>query len=110
MGNFEAVHGDNSVNLKSAVDSNERTHDIPVDGTVYDNEQVLYLIRCLPLKVGYTAEFDIFPVQSGTVSHCRIDVTGTETVPWQGGEMDCYAIKLAVFAAGVFVVINPCCP
>jgi tetratricopeptide (TPR) repeat protein len=101
LGDFRATYSPDAVQLVSNIKGAKSTRDFAVEGPVYDNEQAMYVIRSLPLKDGYSASFDIFPVQSGAVSQCRIRVTGTEKMSWQGGEMDCFAIELSVYAQGI---------
>jgi len=69
---------------------------IDVDSAIYDNEQVIQMIRALPLKRGYRAQFKIFPVQSGVVCKCTIHVTGIEKVTVPAGTFECYRILLEV--------------
>ena len=78
MGDFRAAYQPGKVALEVTHDGKPTTLDIPVEGTVYDNEQVIYLLRRLPLKEGYTARFPIFPVMGGAVVECRIRVDGRE--------------------------------
>lgn len=101
MGTFEADYKEGAVELKSTVNGKETTRSFTVRGTVYDNEQALYVIRALPLEVGYNAEFDIFPVQSASSAQCKIRVTDIQNVSWAGGEMECYAVKLAVYSGEI---------
>ena len=63
MGDFQADYTPGEVALKIDRQGKVTTQQIDVKEVVYDNEQVLYLIRRLPLKVGYEAAFPIFGVQ-----------------------------------------------
>ncbi len=101
LGTFNANYGDGSVDLAVRAGGTETRRDISTHGTVYDNEQALYVIRRLPLKVGYSAAFPIFPVQGGVVVDCRIEVTGRETVSVGAGSFDCYKVELAVYSGAV---------
>jgi len=101
LGDFTARYKPDKVELTTITTAGKREQQIKLDSTVYDNEQALYLIRRLPLSEGYAARFSIFPVQSGTVSECRITVTGKERLSVSVGEFDCYAVELAVYSAQV---------
>ncbi len=101
LGDFRAAYSPGSVKLTSKTTGTELTKNFVPPGPVYDNEQALYVIRALPLKEGYSASFDIFPVQSGVISECRIRVTGTEKLTFIAGEIECFAIELSVYAQGI---------
>lgn len=100
-GDFQAEYASDRVKL--AVSGAAREHsvrDIEVDGVCFDNEQVLYLIRRLPLAEGYSATFPIFTVQGGSRVECRIGVVGKERVEVPAGSYDCYKVDLDVLVAG----------
>jgi tetratricopeptide (TPR) repeat protein len=101
LGDFQATYSPGAVQLVSNIKGAKSTKDFAVKGPVYDNEQAMYVIRSMPLKDGYSASFDIFPVQSGVVSECRIRVTGTEKVRLRPGLIECFAIELSVYAQGI---------
>jgi hypothetical protein len=100
LGQFKGVYGRDSVELTAKSDGKDNKRTIDIGGPVYDNEQVLYLIRRLPLANGYQARFDIFPVMGGAVMEGRIQVTGTEKIAVPAGSYDCFAIALSVWAEG----------
>jgi tetratricopeptide (TPR) repeat protein len=101
MGTFEANYSEEAVTLKTTINGNETVRNFDVSGAVYDNEQALYVIRSLPLAVGYEVEFNIFPVQSASIARCKIRVTDIQKIPWAGGEMECFAVKLAVYSGDI---------
>ncbi len=101
MGRFEAAYSTAKVQLDATADGKTSTRSFGLAGPVYDNEQVLYLIRRLPLKEGYSATFSIFPVLSGTQVKCTVEVVGREDVPGPGGEKTaCHKVSLKVLASG----------
>ena len=72
---------------------------VTVDEPVFDNEQVLFLIRRLPLATGYRASIPIFPVLTGATGVVvPIEVTGTEKVTVPAGTFDCYKLSLSLYA------------
>jgi len=101
LGDFRAVYAPTSVELTVVGQGKETQRRIGLTGPVYDNEQVLYLLRRLPLKEGYDATFSIFPVMSGAAVDCGIEVAGRERVIAPAGEFDCFKIELKVPAQGV---------
>ena len=101
LGDFTAEYKPDKVKLTVTAGEKETTREIKLDSAVYDNEQVLYLIRRMPLQEDYTARFQIFPVQSGAVSECKIAVTGKEKLTVSAGTFDCYAVELTVYVGQV---------
>ena len=101
MGDFEAEYGPDKVELTVTAAGKQTTREIRLDSAVYDNEQVLYLIRRMPLQEEYSTQFSIFPVQSGTVTECKITVTGKEKVTVSAGMFDCHAVELAVYVGPI---------
>ncbi len=97
LGDFKAKYNSGSVEYSGTFADSAQTRTIPIDSVVYDNEQVIHVIRSMPLAVGYSRSFNIFPVQSGMVTNCKINVTGIEMADWSGGEIECFAITLSVY-------------
>ena len=104
LGLFHATYGKGTVNLLTKVQGQENKLDIPVSEKIYDNDQVLYLLRRLPLEKGYQAVFDILPIQGGTPLTCRIKVTGQKQITVPAGLFDCYELDLAVLAGGAMAL------
>lgn len=72
------------------------TRQLSLDRAVYDEEQLVQLLRCLPLAVGYKV---ILPILDGSrISEVNIEVTGRETVAAPAGTFD--AFRLIVRRAG----------
>ena len=91
LGEFSAEYNDENVILKVA---GKDEKNIPSNGLVFDNEQVLMMMRMLPLSEGYSCKFKIFPVISGLVTECEISVLGLETIDSSSGEYECYKVSL----------------
>ena len=92
LGTFSAEYGDKKVTLQV----NDKPKKLfNVDGIVYDNEQVLCMLRLLPLSENYSCSFSIFPVQSGVITESKVKVLAKEAVKVPAGEFNCYKISLA---------------
>jgi len=100
-GNFAAEYSKNNVKLTTDTQDNKNTRDIPVNQVVYDNEQVLYLIRRMPLAEGYEGSFPIFTVQGSAIVECRIKVLAVEDVNVEAGTFKCYKTDLSVYSQEV---------
>jgi hypothetical protein len=99
MGDYRAFYEPDEVTLTSTSNTGGRSaRTMDLDQPVYDNEQVIYLLRRLPLAQGYRASFMIFPVMGGSLAECRIEVVGTERVTVPAGTYDCYRMNLSVWA------------
>ncbi len=85
---------DYSVGKIVARRNGKHVKNVKLSKVAYDNEQAIFLIRTLPLKKGYEAEFPIYVPQSGSVVKCIVKVVDEEKVSWAGGEMLCYAVQL----------------
>ncbi|MDD5705654.1 MAG: tetratricopeptide repeat protein [Kiritimatiellae bacterium] len=101
MGEFSADYGPDRIKLTSKAGGTSASRDIPMDRVAYDNEQALFLIRRLPLAEGYSAAFEIFPVQGGAPVRCTIAVSGKEKVTVPAGTFDSYKLDLAVFSGAI---------
>ena len=64
-------------------------------GPVYDNEQILYLIRRLPLEVGYETSFDVTG-RPGLVATATLKVLAAETVSVPAGNFECFKVEVGV--------------
>jgi hypothetical protein len=101
LGDFVAAYEQDKVTLSTNIKGVDTTKAIAVSGPVFDNEEALMLMRRLPLAEGYSAKFQIFPVVSGNVADCQIDVTGTEEVTVPAGTVKCWTVKLAVYSGTI---------
>ncbi len=79
--------------------------EVQVPGPIFDNEQVIFLMRRLPLAKGYKAEFPIMSILSGASSlECRIRVMGREQVDIASEAHDCWKIRIQVYAGAMKAV------
>ena len=67
---------------------------IPTEGSVFDNEQVLHLLRRLPLKEGYQTKLTVFENVSKSVSIGDLKVEGVQHVKVAAGSFDTYKVNL----------------
>ncbi|MBN1905963.1 MAG: tetratricopeptide repeat protein [Deltaproteobacteria bacterium] len=87
---YNKDHIDLNYNFQGKTDIKE----IPLSNNVYDNEQVLYLIRRLPLEDNYVASFSIFSMQNGQIIKSELKTTGKETISVSAGTFECYGVEL----------------
>jgi hypothetical protein len=63
---------------------------------VYDNEEVVQLIRRLPLAEGYSTNISVVGLGAAIVIDVKLDVTGRETVTVPAGTFDTYKVNLGI--------------
>jgi hypothetical protein len=68
---------------------------VPVEYPAYDNEQVVQLMRRLPLEVGYKTTIPIVStLGGGTGIPISLEVKGRETVEVPAGKWECFEVLL----------------
>ena len=97
LGKIEASYeGDNVI---ITVDDKE-PQSFPKDAIAFDNEQIMVMLRRLPLNDAYTKEFNIFSPVNAKVIKCKVEVVGSDTVNVPTGSYDCYNVELSCFSEG----------
>jgi hypothetical protein len=70
---------------------------VPLDSTVYDNEEAVHLIRRLPLQVGYKTTLPVLPtLGAATTLSISLEVQGKETIEVPAGKFDCFVVHLGL--------------
>jgi hypothetical protein len=70
--------------------------EIDLNGVVYDNEEVIQLVRRLPLAADYKTTLSIFNgMGGGNWGWIVVEVTGQETVEVPVGSFACYKVELS---------------
>ncbi len=70
---------------------------VPVERSVYDNEEAMHTMRRLPLQVGYKTTMPVFStLGSGTVTGIGLEVLGKEMVETPAGKFDCLRVHLGI--------------
>lgn len=92
--NNKAQYNKDHVDLEYNFQGKTDIKEIPLSNNLYDNEQVLYLIRRLPLEDNYVASFSIFSMQNGQIIKSQLKTTGKETISVSAGTFECYSVEL----------------
>ena len=83
---------------------------IDLTGVVYDNEEVVQLMRRLPLAADYKTTLHIFTgLGGGNIIPLEAKVTGQEKVEVPAGTFDCYKVELSMHTPDV-LVFHGCAP
>ncbi|GEM_PF-3902617 len=67
---------------------------IAVPDVIYDNDEIIFLGRTLPLAEGYYAEIPNFVVTQFSAPVVSFAVTSTETITVPAGTFDCYKVRI----------------
>jgi hypothetical protein len=96
LGDFRVEYGDKRIRLEITGAGGEIKRDVDVSDIVYDSEQLVHLVRRLPLVEDYKISFPVFAVMMGTVVDCNTAVIGKEQITTGAGTFDCYRVNLAI--------------
>ncbi|HVM47054.1 MAG TPA: tetratricopeptide repeat protein, partial [Candidatus Acidoferrum sp.] len=95
IGEADVTYSANSALLKMS--GKDEPLKIDLSGVVYDNEEVIQLMRRLPLAPDYKTTLKIFTgLGGGTMIGIEAAVTGQEKVEVAAGTFDCYKVELSV--------------
>ncbi len=70
------------------------TNTIDVSPAPYDNEEGLFVFRCLPMAAKYKTQVPIFTSFGGTAISIGFEVQGKETVEVPAGKFKCFKVLL----------------
>jgi len=96
LGDTTATYSPNQVEIITATKGEDTTNTIELDVPVYDNEQAIYLIRRLPLEVGYKTTLPIMATFGGQRLDIPLTVLEKETLTVPAGEFECYKVDLLI--------------
>ncbi|MGB8167492.1 MAG: DUF3108 domain-containing protein [Chthoniobacteraceae bacterium] len=95
LGEASAVFHPGEIEVRKAGSS--ETTKLPLEKTVFDNEQFFHLARLLPLKDGYKATIKVVTTLAGggTVP-IVVEVVKTEPLVVPAGKFDCFKLQLSI--------------
>jgi tetratricopeptide (TPR) repeat protein len=82
------------VSLKSVAAGKETTQTLDVSPAPYDNEEGMFVFRCLPMGENYRAQVPIFTSFGGVAISIGFEVQGKETVKVPAGKFKCFKVLL----------------
>jgi hypothetical protein len=81
---------------------------VELDGTVYDNEEVVQGMRRLPLSTNYSVALKIFTsLGGGNIIPITATVDGIEKVTVPAGTFDCFKVNLSLVKQTFWYSIDP---
>jgi Tetratricopeptide repeat/Protein of unknown function (DUF3108) len=94
IGEADVTYSGSLAKLKTT--GKDEAREIELSGVVYDNEEVIQLMRRLPLASDYKTTLRIFTgLGGGNTIHLEAKVTGQEKVEVPVGSFDCYKVELS---------------
>lgn len=69
---------------------------LPFDRPVYDNEECLFVMRRLPLAIGYQVTLTVFSSLGSGLIPIQFKVTGHEMIEVPAGKFNCFRLELSV--------------
>ena len=95
LGEASAVFKPGEVEITTASSKEPKT--VRPDKGVYDNEEFMHMMRCLPLQIGYKTTIPtITTLGGGAVIPVGLEVTAKEMVEVPAGKFDCFKIPLSI--------------
>jgi hypothetical protein len=94
IGEADATYLPAAAELK--VKGKDETKNINLEGTVYDNEQAIHLMRLLPYAEGYKTSLKFLSSLGGMVVPVELEFAKRETVEVPAGKFDCFRVQLNI--------------
>ena len=69
---------------------------LPLNGSVYDNEQAAQVMRRLPLTDGYERTLNVVPTLTGALVPIGLKCSGVETIKVPAGKFECFKLELSL--------------
>ena len=96
LGETNAIYTPTQVQLSGTGRGENTDNTVEFTQQNYDNEQAIYLIRRLPLEVGYKTTLPIFVTFTGKRLDIPLEVLEKQTVTVPAGEFECYKVDLVL--------------
>ena len=93
----DAVYSATTAEVKSK--NKGETKKVELDGAVFDNEEVIQLMRRLPLAPGYNTTVRCFTsLGGGNIIPIKLCVTGIDTIEVPAGKFECHKVDLSLIS------------
>ena len=94
IGEADATYLPAAAELK--VKGKDETKKLNLDGTVYDNEQAIQLMRRLPYAEGYKTSLKFLTSLGGMVIPVELEMAKRETLDVPAGKFDCFRVEMNI--------------
>lgn len=92
-----AIYGPGEVAVTATVNGEEQSATLDIPDDAYDDSEVLFLLRAIPLEVGYSATYANVVPAAGLTPKATITVVAEEQVDVPLGSFNCYKLELSIF-------------
>lgn len=99
-GDYRVEHAGAEARLEVRADGETSSRWVDAAAAPFDYEQLLFLVRRLPLRKRYAATFPLFSGVRGAVVECRLEVEDTEWTRVPAGRFDCARVKCRIGEGG----------
>ncbi len=90
-----ATYQPGEVELRKVGD--DQTTKLPLDKTIFDNEECFHLLRRFPLQIGYKTNVNVFTtIGGGATIPIVFEVVKKETLEVPAGKFECFKIQLSI--------------
>ncbi len=96
LGTTTAVYGDGKVQIESNAGGQEQKRTTDLDVQAYDNEQAVFLMRCLPLAEGFKTTLNVFASFGSGLIPIELTVKAKEMIKTPAGEFECWPVEMNI--------------
>lgn len=93
--NWRAKYKGNKIEYSSNINGRKTNNETTIELPIFDNEETIYLVRRLPLEVGYTDSALVFTNTNGMYVKGALEVTSIEEVETELGSFSCYKAEVS---------------
>lgn len=95
IGDAEATYTSGQAEIKMR--GKNEVKKIDLNGVVYDNEEAIQMMRCLPLATNYTTSLRFLTsLGGGNIVPVKLEVAGMEKVEVPAGTFECFKVELSI--------------
>ncbi len=96
LGTTTAVYEDGKVQIESNAGGKDQKRTTNLAVQVYDNEQAVFVMRCLPLAEGFKGTLNVFASFGSGLIPIELTVDAKEKVTTPAGEFECWPVKMNI--------------
>jgi hypothetical protein len=95
LGDADTTYDGTTATIK--LKGKEGTKKIDLKGLIYDNEEAVQLLRCLPLTTNYETSLTLLSsLAGGAIVPLKVTIEGVESLAVPAGTMECFKVELSI--------------
>jgi hypothetical protein len=91
---YQALYTPLQVAYVTTRNGNSNKKQFSLDRATFDYEQLVYFLRCLPLREGFQITVPVSSASTASVQEMNIAVAGRESIAVAAGKFDCYKVTV----------------